>query len=84
MGGLLLHGAVVLLLASLMFFAVRILTHLLGLSGWLSSDAYITWVMSAVLVALIVGALLVQYVPVKQQRALRKQHELHRILPLLE
>jgi tetratricopeptide (TPR) repeat protein len=82
-GGMCIHASVVLLLASLMFFAARYLASGLGFSALLSADMLLNYIISVGLLLMAVGAGLIQFVPLGSKKLLRKQIELDNTLKLL-
>lgn len=83
MGGMAIHASVVLLLASLMFFAARYLAGGFGLSALLSADSLLNYIITVGLLLLVAGVGLIQFVPAGSKKLLRKQIELDNTLKLL-
>ena len=83
LGGLFLHTSVVLLLASLMFFAARYVANLLGMGALLSADSIINYMVSVVFVLLLAGGLLIQFIPWGSRKLLARQVELDKTLKVL-
>lgn len=84
LGGWLVHSAVVVLLAALLFMAIQLMLQLVGLGYLVTTPSYFNIVMGVVLVALFIGAMLIRYLPRKQKRALQKQYEFDKVLPLID
>ncbi len=82
-GGLCIHASMVLLLASLMFFAARYIAAGLGYSALLSADTLLNGVILLGLLLLMGGVGLIQFVPPGSRQLLRKQIELDNTLKLL-
>ncbi|CAA6824878.1 MAG: Unknown protein [uncultured Thiotrichaceae bacterium] len=82
-GGMAIHTSIVLLLASLMFFAARYIAGSFGLSALLSADSLLNYIITIGLTLMVVGVGLVQFVPIGSKKLLRKQIELDNTLKLL-
>ncbi|MEZ5534114.1 MAG: hypothetical protein R3F02_00685 [Thiolinea sp.] len=82
-GGMCIHASVVLLLASLLFFAARYIAGSFGFGALLSADMLLNYIIFAGLSLMIVGAGLIQFVPFGSKKLLRKQIELDNTLKLL-
>nr|CAA6826812.1 MAG: Unknown protein [uncultured Thiotrichaceae bacterium] len=82
-GGMSIHASVVLLMASLLFFAARYIAGSFGMSALLSADSLLNIVISIGLVLLVLGVGLIQFVPPGSKKLLRKQIELDNTLKLL-
>jgi tetratricopeptide (TPR) repeat protein len=83
LGGAFIHVSVVLLLAALMSYLLRLVFGLAGIGGIFGLDTVITPVLGGMLVLAIVGSLLFQFVPFGTRKLLRKQVELDNTLHLL-
>ncbi|PIE01094.1 MAG: hypothetical protein CSA79_01355 [Thiothrix nivea] len=82
-GGLCIHASVVLLLASLMFFAARYIAAGLGYSALLGADTLLNRVILLGLLLMVGGVGLLRFIPPGSRQLLRKQIELDNTLKLL-
>jgi tetratricopeptide (TPR) repeat protein len=83
-GGVLIHTSAVLLLASLMFYLLRLTSGMFGLGALLGSDAVINRILGSMLLLGAAGITLFQFVPFGVKKLLRKQVELDNTLNLLQ
>ncbi len=82
-GGALLHTSVILLLAALMFFIVRLLAGLWGFGYLLGADSVVNPLLTSITLSGLIGLLLARFVPFGVNKLLCKQLELDNTLHLL-
>ncbi|MFN3786175.1 MAG: tetratricopeptide repeat protein [Thiothrix sp.] len=82
-GGVLLHVSIILLLASLMFYMVRLVLSTFGIANLLDADAMVSKVLGGMFLTGSVGVVLLQFVPWGMKKLLRKQIELDNTLHVL-
>ncbi len=83
LGGAFIHVSVVLLLAALISYLLRLVFGLLGMGGVFGLDSVIPPVLGGMLLLATVGSVLFQFVPFGVRKLLRKQVELDNTLHLL-
>lgn len=82
-GGVLLHVSTILLLASLMFYLVRLILSAFGIANLLDADAMVSKVLGGMFLSGSLGVILLQFVPWGMKKLLRKQLELDNTLHVL-
>lgn len=83
LGGAFIHVSVVLLLGSLIFYLLRLVSGMVGLSGLFAADNLLPPILGGMLLLAGVGTALFQFVPFGTRKLLRKQVELDNTVHLL-
>jgi hypothetical protein len=83
-GGFCVHSALILLLASLMFYVTKTLFSALGLGLLVEVDTFITWLFTSMFFLGGIGLVLFQSAPVGLKKLLRKQLELNNTYEFLQ
>lgn len=83
LGGVFIHTSIILLLASLIFYGLRLVSNVFGMGGLFDADNIIQPVLGGMLLLGAIGLALFQFVPLGTKKLLRKQVELDNTLHLL-
>lgn len=82
-GGVMVHSAVILFLACLMYFLARYLVGTLNMGLWIGNVSIVNNLLMLTPILLVVGVILLQFAPIGSRNLLRKQAALDNALKIL-